>query len=238
MSFCRGSNFRALAARADLPEVLQKLRQSLRKTFDSDRRGTLVNDALALHAPVDETSEPFVKEGETETKLPDVTYASLINRLRLDQYASSHGDPSPFCVMRSSLSLNGVTFATPKRRRPTGDSLLLFRKGNQRRCGQIKEIFVHHSPSPNGDIMPRVFLAVQPFRELSAKEAESDPYRRFPLLDVRLCHDQFDDLEVIQSSDIISHFASCPYRINETTQYRVVLSLDRVSRLFFLCFSR
>lgn len=127
----------------------------------------------------------------------------------------------------------GVKFSTASRSK--GDAQILFRSQedlNTVLAGQIQEIFAHKRFGEDGSHITDYFLSVRKYKELSPAEAAFDPYRRFPLLDMRLCHDQLSsDIIVISVDDVISHFASCPFEMTEniTGDLRVILSLDRVS---------
>jgi len=73
-------------------------------------------------------------------------------------------------------------------------------------AGKIKQIFEYPIRPPS-----KVYFAIQRFRELSAKEASQDPYRRFPLVGGRLYHPELEDrIEVVPSQEIIAHFAHTP----------------------------
>lgn len=135
----------------------------------------------------------------------------------------------------NKITAMGVKFSTPSQHK--GDAQILFRsKGNPANvlAGQIQEIFVHRRPGNAGPEEPisQYFLSVRQYEELSPAEAIFDPYRKYPLLDVRLCRDKLSsDVVIIPLEDIVSHFASCPFKMedNITGDLRVILSLDRVS---------
>lgn len=109
-----------------------------------------------------------------------------------------------------------------KQPRGVGDSMILFLQDNRIRPGRISDMFIH---SRTADHVVEFFLVVDVFGELSDSDALGDPYRKHPLLEVKLYRADFVERLVIKSSDIVSHFASCPY--GERTDLQVVLSLDR-----------
>ena len=74
-------------------------------------------------------------------------------------------------------------------------------------AGEIKQIFTVGFRSSS-----EAYFVVQRFKELSAKEAEKDPYRQFPLVGGRLYHPELEDKrEVVMAREIIAHFAHTPY---------------------------
>ncbi|KAH7905680.1 hypothetical protein BJ138DRAFT_1118250 [Hygrophoropsis aurantiaca] len=128
---------------------------------------------------------------------------------------------------RKGVKSNGVVFAT--RKKHVGNSHILFRAFATRaiRAGCIEHIFLH-SREGRPDQISEFFLVVKVYRELSEGDTAHDPYRRYPLLDTRLCYDEFERLSVvIKLKDVISHAASCPYKMETiASPLRVILSLD------------
>lgn len=96
--------------------------------------------------------------------------------------------------------------------------------------GQIETIFRHrYSESLSGDEVVKTYFVVKRYQELDGEDALRDPYRKYPLLDVRLCYNKFEDKPyVVVKREIIAHVATCPMQWEEKGSM-VILNLDRVS---------
>lgn len=243
-TFCRGGQLKALMSRTGIPDILDSLKPAFDRFFGSEFRGTLGNDLLALGAQGDVYQRPFWDTKKKSKDLSPATYNSLINCINRTSPQSFHSflvqPPSPTAIALepavqyyNKLSAMGVKFSTASRSK--GDAQILFRSQgdlNTILAGQIQEIFVHKRLGEDGTHINEYFLSVRKYKELSPAEAAFDPYRKYPLLDMRLCHDQLSsDITVISVDDVVSHFASCPFKMSEniTGDLRVILSLDRVS---------
>ncbi|KAH9007301.1 hypothetical protein EDB86DRAFT_3069995 [Lactarius hatsudake] len=74
--------------------------------------------------------------------------------------------------------------------------------------GKIKQIFTIPFRPPSS----KAYFVVQRFKELSAQEAQQDPYRRYPLVGGCLYHPELKGkIEVVAVQEVIAHFASTPY---------------------------
>lgn len=218
MSFCRGANLRALMQHNRLTG---KISQLYEQYITPSKQGTLLSDLNALEATnsISITSE---EQGKA-TRLADDTYAALVARLSPDS-KSIFRDAQDLGKIR----IKGVSYATTNKAHR--DSLVLFRDNSDHNgAGQIVQIFLHSHPGSNGDLVQDYFLVVRPFRPLSSDEMKDDPYLKFPLLDVRLYHQELLAPLVIKASDVVSHVACCPYRNSVPhSKFQVVLSLNRV----------
>jgi hypothetical protein len=247
-TFCRGGQLKALMSREGIPEVLNDIKPAFEKSFGTEFRGTLLNDLLVLGAQ-GELQQPSVWDAkEKATDLLNSTYDRLvecINRRspspKFHSFRSPESSSSiplePGVQYRHRVQANGVEFATF--RKSKGNAQILYRCGQDSGpvfAGQIQDIFVHERSGPNGNAISEYFLAVKKYEELSHDEARFDPYRKYPLLDVRLCHDNLSsEVDVISLDDIVSHFASCPFETDAIEGgLRIVLSLDRVSGVLYI----
>jgi hypothetical protein len=76
-------------------------------------------------------------------------------------------------------------------------------------AGKIKQIFTYPFGPPRSH---EAYVVVQKFKELSAREAMQDPYRRHPMVGGRLYHSELEEqIEVVTVQDIIAHFAYTPH---------------------------
>jgi hypothetical protein len=225
-----------------LPEAIQDYQSIAQEYFGTDFRGTLHHDLQALARSTD-GSFPVPGRGKIIT-LPDSLYASLISRLNQTSNGicyRAYDQPldGPHYVhvearaeTRRAVKLNGGNF-TPAWRH-VGNSQILLRatasEGSLTRAAQIQKILVHSRLGLGRSTISETFFVVRLYRELDATQTSLDPYHIFHALDARLCIDDFELEElVVSSTDIISHFASCPINVEGLKeQCRVVLSLDKV----------
>jgi Domain of unknown function (DUF4218) len=238
-SFCRGGNLKVLLSRDDLPDTLKEIKIELDKHFNGHEfRGTLSNDLSAIAAKF--AMPTTWNEGAVEEALPDDIYDHLLERINLDsgtmrfyshkQVSTTGYALAPLVQYSDEIEAGGVQFSTA--RHFTRNSLILYRRPGELEHdlhpGQIQEIFRHCRRGITNDPLIESFLVIRPFEELTEDEANFDPYRRFPLLGVSLYHDKMQPAIVIKSTDIVSHFASCPFENDIIKGALVVLSLERV----------
>ncbi|KAH7918993.1 hypothetical protein BV22DRAFT_1108228 [Leucogyrophana mollusca] len=243
-SFCRGSNLKSLLSRVDLPESFDEIGPLIQQYFTSDFKGTLLSDLAAMGA--ESRNDPATPDPTPFEVLNEDVYAGLLQRINYSspaqQFQSSRNTPKPWMTFlqptaqnRKMVKFNGIVFAIAKKHR--GNSYILFKSflSQTVRAGCIDQIFLHSRASPPSSIS-EFFLVIKVFCELPAGEVVHDPYRRYPLLDARLCYDSFEAQPiVIKLTDIVSHAATCPFTSDTiSAPLRVILSLDRVSTTMFI----
>lgn len=241
-TFCRAANLKALLAQPGLSPVIDEIKLGFEQQYPNEFRGSTLNDVLSCEGYFDTNEDPewnpAIKEVDLSPEVLDALKAKLNQDTTNVTFVTDRSQPGsllePTAQRLRYLKARGVTFSPAKQ--SEGNSSILFRpfRGDVIVAGQIQDIFLHATKSGmDGIVKLESFLVVKKFRPLSAEEEQLDPYRAFPLLDVRLYHDiLLPEVFVITSSDIVSHFASCPFQfLGQCHQYRIVLSLDRVSLL-------
>jgi hypothetical protein len=235
-SFCRAANFRQLLQTKTLPDFLMALIPVIQSFFGrNDLRSTLMTDVVSSDDP-----EFLWDTTATSETLPYDTYQLLLSRINsmepMARFTSYyHREPGlqvldPTVQKRQKLEHNGTIFRPCPNTHPIGhrklhgDSLIQFMYMGRLQTGKITDIFIHNRTV---DHVVGFFAVVDVFGELTEAETALDPYRRYPLLEVKLCRTDVSQTVVIDSSDIVSHFASCPY----SNGYQVVVSLDRSGKL-------
>lgn len=240
-TFCRGANIRALFDDDFLPtSILRELRGPFQTYFGRDFRGSLVSDLLSVEAQESSTEPARWEKDLSITVLQNDLYECLAKRLNYDSapmiFSTVRGSPTvtllnPRVQDHRIVRAKGVVFSVADQ--SVGNSLVIFRPTVNEPCraGQIQRIFVHSRPTPNQTTMLEFFFVVKAFIALTEEEATRDPYRKFPLVDVKLYRDTLGPSSyVTKTTDIVSHFACYPYRGEGFMNgYQVVLSLDRVS---------
>jgi hypothetical protein len=237
-SFCRGGNLKALLDREDSPAVLSDLKPALKLHFGSEFHGTLLADILAF-GNVDGSSDDVDFGINDMASLDDDKYRLLLERINALPNSKFHAGSAPSCeellalepraYFRTRVDFKGVTFA--KSSTSKSDCFIAFRgQFDKIFVGEIAEIFSHRRPSGASSVT-ETFLLVRPFQELSGRDAIHDPFRKFPLLNIRLCYQEFSDSVVIAVTDIISHIALCPFSSTEIhCALWITVSMDRVSQ--------
>ncbi|KIK29010.1 hypothetical protein PISMIDRAFT_89436 [Pisolithus microcarpus 441] len=224
-AFCRGSNLRAMFSKENSLASLQVLRTAFKQFFPSTS-SILQTDLNHLDLNgTNTTTYDGLLDCLNEGILPHV-YLSYQDKLRPHTWAIQ-----PHAQEKCSVKYRGVTYSCSSKH--LGNSRILFRLPNEtlQRAGEIQRIFVHQRHGPSNALVTEFFYVVRQYRELSDTQAAYDPYRKFPLLFVRLCHDELTaEEQVIRNQNVISHFAGCPYESEELPgKFLVVLSLDKAS---------
>lgn len=204
-------------------DVQARLRDAFLATFESDRRGTLLNDIWAF----DDEAAPTPDAHSTSSTLTEDIYALLQNRL--NGPSSQHRYFRQTVLVQPTITKNGVTFSTF--RNSPGNSHVVYGPFSDGRwsAGRIVAIFFW----PHTDSESIACLVVEPFRELEDAETRYDPYRLFHAnASGKLFHASFERPIVLLIQDIVCHFASTPYHITQLgTDVIHALPLDRVSIL-------
>lgn len=239
-AFCRGSNLRAMLSKENSLASLQVLRTAFKQFFPS--ASSILQTDLD-HLDLNGMNSDIAEITDSVDKLPTLsttTYDGLLDCLNegiVPRVYLSYRDKlrphtwviQPHAQEKRLVKYRGVTFSCSSKH--LGNSRILFRLRNEtlQRAGEIQRIFVHQRHGPSNTPMTEFFYVVRRYRELSDAQAVYDPYRKFPLLFVRLCHDELmAEEQVIRNQNVMCHFAGCPYESEELPgKFLVVLSLDK-----------
>ncbi|KAI6036197.1 hypothetical protein BKA83DRAFT_118693, partial [Pisolithus microcarpus] len=211
-SFCRGGNLRALVQQRDLLGRVSVLCGKYISSV-STLQGSILSNIPLL--------QPTITAGAGRAEqLNDISYQGLLRCFRLDSvpvhYGTDHDDTASTVVLSrdaqfvDKITVKGTTYTT--KRKVHRDSLIQFYRipGEDSKFGQVEDIFLHTRAGPDGDPLTEYFLI-------------------FPLLDVRLCHEELLPGLVIRATNLIGHVVCCPYKGNlPEGNIQVVLSLCRV----------
>lgn len=248
MTFCRGGNLKTVWSILGLDKSVDTIKALIHDHFGSEFHGTLLSDLKAIGAS-SQSQDAQLHSDEPFMQLDDSTYRALATRLnaepgtihyRTDSSDITNGSHiSPDVQFLQKITLKGTMFSTS--RSSLNNSLVNFccAPGGTFRAGRIASIFLHTRSGPGGTTVREHFISVIAFQQLSAEEAKTDPYLKYPLLDVRLYHDNLvQETTVVKADDIISHIATCPVQV-DSKKYCIAISLDRVSwwasQLIFNC---
>lgn len=224
-TFCQGANLRALMnsghSTPDSLDALDALKLSFKKTFGKDFSVTLLQDILAMDSAV---ATNGLVEWKNDQKS---TYLSPETRDALCRYLDKP------CIqmtvqLQKNIALHGASFSSVKHSRKNSQVIFVDPATQAQRGGEINEIFVYRLLD-QGRWATDTYCSIYPFKELLPHEVQYDPYRRYPLLDIRMYYRVKEPIIVISWRDIVSHAATCPVswpKLGENLM--VVQSLDRV----------
>ncbi|KAI6162497.1 hypothetical protein EDD17DRAFT_1477948 [Pisolithus thermaeus] len=231
-SFCHGGNLRALVQQRDLLGRVSIL-CGKHISSASTLQGSILSNIPQLQPTI-------IADAGRAKQLNDVSYRGLLGCFHLDSvplhYSTDHDDTASTTVLSrdaqfvDKITVKGTMYTT--NRKVHRDSLVQFYRipGEDCKSGQIEDIFLHTHAGPDGGPLTEYFLVVRPFRPLSPAQAKHDPYLKFPLLDIHLCHEELLPELVIRATNLVSHIACCLYKGNlPEGNIQVVLSLCRVS---------
>ena len=105
-----------------------------------------------------------------------------------------------------NIAISGVLYKP--RDRAQGDSNIIFTHPDLQHSvpGSIREIFLHRRIQDGKDV-EETFLVVNRLLELSAEEAQLDPFRRFKAGGSLYYDNYFKNIYVIKTSDVLCHAA-------------------------------
>ncbi|KAL4081260.1 hypothetical protein J3A83DRAFT_4083811, partial [Scleroderma citrinum] len=219
-AFCQGSNLRAFLSKNDASDSLQGLQEIFLQFF-------------SVPIPsVDVTHKNDVPNATENTdRLPmlsNETYECLLNCLNEGVVPGHHymsycevPQPStwviqPYVLEKDSIKIQGVNFTCSAKHIGNNHILFCFAAESFQHAGEIQCIFVHQRPGLQGNCVTEFFY-------LPDELTIHDSYQQFPLLWMQLCCNEFiEEEQVIQSHNIISHFAGCPYESKELLGHLLV----------------
>jgi hypothetical protein len=234
-TFCQGGNLRALMTSNAATLAFDELRAPFKQHFSNVLTRNLLHDLIAADSIV-QRPKPFTwEDGKQAVDLPDDIHHSLTNHIYSSEPSGLYTySRLPHMVQKwKKIEWNGTTYSTSRFNKKNAHIHYRPSSSSETRAAQIQEIFVHRRRVDN-DWMDELFCAVQPFRQLSRAEGLHDIYRKHPLLDIRLYHNQLGPLMIISPNDIVSHVAVCSVPFPSIgNDIVVVQSLDRVCSTHF-----
>lgn len=211
-------------------DVLGVVKGAFDRCFPTEFKGTLKNDLVALGADGEVEDKPLWNHNHEAAVAPNAAYAALSARIEAE---SPNAKYTPGVQERKRVKVRGLDFTHVKESK--GSAQILFRPTGEGAggvvAGQIDSIFVHrHTPPDSDQAVVQHFFIVRKYKNLEDIGMQKDAYRRYPLLDAWTCYDAFEEEPyAVKGAEILSHAATCPVELNGE-KFRVILSLDRVSR--------
>jgi hypothetical protein len=242
-AFCQGANLRALMGSPN-GKAVEALQQPFRQHCSSSLTRNILHDILVAGAPSHCDGSLRWEDGKVTADLPDSVYSALSSYLMkqsppIPHYFSSASPTSmlPRAVQQKrKIEWKGTIYTTFRHNRK--NALVLFTGGissHGMQAGLIQEIFMHRRLKNKNDWITEPFCAMLPFKCLSQHEASRDPYAKYPLLDIRLYHNQHEPLIIVSLNDVVSHAASCRIAYAGIgDDLLVIQSLDRACAFLLL----
>ncbi|KZS99729.1 uncharacterized protein LAESUDRAFT_605756, partial [Laetiporus sulphureus 93-53] len=239
--FCCKQALRNLFTSVVLPPSVRQLIPNFVHSFQSDTRGTLLTDILALGPPESQPENPSF-DGHARLRmseyslLPDYIVDLLRNRMMMDYslagIESWTGSINPYVVSLDSVEYRGVLYKVSTC--SLGDSNVIFTSQlrGQWRAGQVAHMFRYKQIHGECKFV-QDYLVVKEFVPLTSEDSRLDPYRRFPVAGGRLFRDAFKpEIQLLTTKDLLCHFAMLPRLLPKGSVKCIhVLPLDKVSIL-------
>lgn len=228
--YCRAQRIHALwKGGTMIPKIIMdSLYNVFKQTFDSDHRGTRINDILAAGQ-----SDIITTPG---SRLSEPIPAAFEPLLRARHGWRKH-EPTPSVVSLSKVIRNGLIFKPHIGKTgalTTGDSHVILSDAVMREWhpARIESIFT----LKNKFVSSQIFFLVRRFDSLSDKDSIHDHYREFPIVGGRIFYSHLpDEYALVTLDEIKCHFALTPDVCSNAirTPHIHVLPLDRVRSVAF-----
>ncbi|THU84892.1 hypothetical protein K435DRAFT_686655 [Dendrothele bispora CBS 962.96] len=223
--FCMLQKLRALLNPSSLHDVLKPLAKLFDTAFNSDIRGSRLEDALPFDAYLQaEDEEVDWTQGKLDSLDPKTS-------AKLRPWIGSDARLERRVMDKDTVRRLDLRFSTEEY--ALGDSQVVY-KTTEELCGwsagSISRIFCVRWTTPDDKTMARTFAVIHRFQSLSRLDAQLDPYRRFGFAGGRLFYSYKDpDALVIPLRLITAHFARSEISVPGITSKTVhVLPQNRV----------
>ena len=121
-------------------------------------------------------------------------------------------------TLQTHITIHGLKFAVAAKH-PGNSCVIVSSEGGSPRPAHIVYILKFDTPET-----PSTYLAVRRYKPANIKY---DPFSMYPALQTKLWDSQFADIEIIKTSQLLSHFACLPVRLGNRS-FNAVISLSRV----------
>lgn len=221
--FTMAQNIRTLFNIDNLPAPLQPLVSIFKKTFQSDIRGTLINDVLSFDENFQGIEEKMTWTSQQTSRLREPVYHLLQSWIKTNDPDMKDSPILCEAYSRTSIGRLGHTFHTDQTS-STDCDILFNTDDNQTSAARVSEIFSHtRQHGSTGKIITQTFVVAKPYANLKPHQIPEDPYRAFPILDGRLYRNKFRP-EILLNIGDIRHFIRYAWSSN----CFLALPIDRV----------
>ena len=209
-AYTRSANLRALLLKSGCPEVIRHSKVFFDKLLDPQVRGSLVTDIHTL-SPVEETGLDSLEDLDEQTARPiPAEIRNAINSVNLTVPSRA--------TLETYITIHGLKFAIASKH--PGNSCAMVSSGSgSPQPAQIVYILKFDTLG-----MPLTYLAVRRYKHANIAY---DPFSKYPALQTKLWDSYLADVEIIRTSQVLSHFACLPVRLGNRS-FNAVISLSRV----------
>ena len=212
-SYTRIANLCALPLKSGCPEVIHHSRLIFKKLLSPQIRDSLVMDMHTIPMVNDAENDVFDDNLDEGTARPVPTeIRNALNHTNLNV-------PSRV-IFQTSITINGLRYAIASKHPGNSCVMLLSAGGGSPQPAQLNYILEFRT-SKN----PLIYLAVRRYKPSHIKD---DPFAKYPVLCAKLWDSHLADVEIITTSQVLSHFACLPIQMQRRSLV-AVLSLSRVS---------
>jgi hypothetical protein len=209
-AYTRSAHLRAILLKSGCPEVIQHSKVFFDKLLDPQVRGSLVTDIHTL-SPVEEAGIHNFEDLDEQAARPIPT------EIR-DAIKSMNLTVPSRATLQTYITIRGLKFAIASKH-PGNSCAMVSIEGGTPQPAQIVYILEFNIPET-----PSTYLAV---RRYKAANIEYDPFSKYPVLQAKLWDARLADVEIVRTSQVLSHFACLPVQLGKCS-FNAVVSLSRV----------
>lgn len=215
-AYTRSANLRALLFKSGCPEVIQHSKTFFDKLLDPQVQGSLVTDIHMLSA-VEKTGSFSSDDLDEQTARPiPAEIHDAINSANLIVPSRA--------ILQTYITILGLKFAIASKH-PGNSCAMVSSEGGSPRPAQIVYILKFNTPETLS-----TYLAIRYYKPANIAY---DPFSKYPVLRAKLWDSRLADIEIIRTSQVLSHFACLPVRLGNCS-FNAVISLSRVCPFTYL----
>ena len=209
-AYTRSTNLRALLFKSGCPEVIQHSEVFFNRLLNPQVQDSLVTDIHALSATDDAGFDSFEDLDEQTSRPIPAEVHDAINSKNLNLPSRT--------VLQTHITIRGLKFAVASKH-PGNSSIMVSSEGGGPQPAQLIYILEFNTPETSS-----TYLAV---RRYKAANVEYDPFSKYPVLGAKLWDSRLADVEIIKTSQVLSHFACLLVRLGKHS-FNAVISLSCV----------
>jgi len=192
------------------PEFENRAKVFFDKLLDPQVRGSLVTDIRTL-SPTEETGIDSFEDLNEQTTCPIPT------EIR-DAINSVNATVPSRAKLQTYITIHGLKFAVASKH--PGNSCAMVSSGSGTpQPAQIVYILKFDTPET-----PLTYLAVRRYKPANVAY---DPFSKYPVLQTKLWDSRLADVEIVRTSQVLSHFACLPVQLGNRS-FNAVISLSHV----------
>jgi len=209
-AYNRSANLHALLLKSGCPEVIQHSKVFFNKLLEPQVRGSLAADTHMLSAVDENVIDSFEDLDERTASPIPAEIHDAINSVNLTVPSRA--------ILQTYITVHGLKFAIASKH-PGNSCAMVSSEGGSPQPAQIVYILKFDTPENLS-----TYLAVRRYKPANIAY---DPFSKYPVLQTKLWDSRLADVEIVKSSQIISHFACLPVRLGNHS-FNAIISLSCV----------